>query len=267
MPFRRSSRVAAFGLLTLLAACGVGAGRTPGVSSPAHEPMTPRNGLEVIGAMRRAHPSRDLRTLAFTLTTTDYRTASERSTRARAHARLPGQFRVTQLPSRGRNGYVRDRQRLTVFESGNAVAIRNRVDLATLLAFDLFAQSIDTTIMWLDSARVRFGLARRDESDGRRVWVVGAMEGDTTSLQFWVDAEQWRVLRVIQRDPRAPADILDIRFTEFTEFLDIPVPTRSTTYRNGALTLTQEVSDVAVNPSLPSGAFDLTRWRNVRQDE
>jgi hypothetical protein len=229
--------------------------------------VTPENGLEVIGAMRRAHPSRALRTLAFTLTTTEYRAATERSTRARAHARLPGKFRVTLLPSSSRNGYVRDRQRLTVFESGRAVATANRVDLATLLAYDLFAQSIDTTIMWLDSARVRFALARRDEFNGRRVWVVGAMEGDTTSLQFWVDAEQWRVLRVIQRDPRAPADVVDVRFTEFAEFLDVPVPMRSTTYRNGALTLTQEVSNVTVNPSLSSGVFDLSRWRNVRQSD
>jgi len=264
MPNRRWSRVAVIGLLFLLAACGVG--RAPPTSSPARAPMTPRNGLEVIGAMKRAHPSRALRSLAFTLTTTEHRADSSGPLRARAYARLPGKFRVNRLPSSTRTGYVRDRQRLAVFESGRRIATTNRVDLAMLLAYDVFAQSIDTTIIWLDSARVRFALARRDELDGRPVWVVGSLgEEDTTSLQFWVDEERWRVLRVIQGDPRAPNDIVDVRFTEFTYVLDVPVPMRSMTYRNGMLALTQEVSNIAVNPSLPSSAFDLSRWRDVRQ--
>lgn len=215
--------------------------------------------------MRRAHPSRALRSLAFTLTTTEHRADSSRPVRARAYARLPGKFREARLPSSTRSGYVRDRQRLAVFESGRRVATTNRVDLAMLLAYDVFAQSIDTTIMWLDSARVRYALTRRDELDGRAVWVVGALhEADTTSSQFWVDEGLWRVLRVIQRDPRAPNEIVDVRFTEFAEVLAVPVPMRSMTYRKGRLALTQQVSNVAVNPSLPSSAFDLSRWRDVR---
>jgi hypothetical protein len=214
--------------------------------------------------VRRAHPSRALRSLAFTLTTVEPLADSARPVRVRALASLPGKYRLARLPLTARSGYVRDRHRLAVFEAGRRVVSANRVDLAILLAYDLFAQSIDTTIMWLDSARVRFALARRDQLDGRDVWVVGAVEGDTTSLQFWVDAEHWRVVRVIQRDPRAPRDIIDIRFTEFADVLEVPVPMRITTYRNGELSLTQEVSNVAVNPSLPSGSFDLSRWRDVR---
>ena len=226
--------------------------------------MTPRNGLEVIGAMRFAHPSRALQSLAFTITTTDH-AGRTRQTRARAHARLPGKFRVTMLPADGRNGYVRDRHRLSIFERGQRVQTATRVDLAMLLAYDVFAQSIDTTIMWLDSARVRFGLARRDELDGNRVWVVGAPPGDTTSSQFWIDAERWRVLRVIQRDPLSPADLVDIRFTDYGEYLTIPVPMRAVIYRNGRLVSTQQISQVAVNPSVSSSAFDLARWSDVRR--
>jgi hypothetical protein len=260
MPICRSSRVAVLGLLILLAGCSYS--RRPEISSPARGPVTPRNGLEVIGAMRRAHPSRALRSLAFTMTTTEHRGDSATPGRARAHASLPGKFRVTRLPTSTRTGYVRDRQRLAVFEAGRRVASANRVDLAILLAYDVYAQSIDTTIMWLDSARVRFALARRDELEGRGVWVVGATEGDTTSLQFWVDADEWRVLRVIQRDPGAPNTLVDTRFTEFTDVLGVPVPLRSVTYRNGRLAATQEMSNVAANPSLPSRSFDLSRWRD-----
>jgi outer membrane lipoprotein-sorting protein len=223
--------------------------------------MTPRNGLEVIGAMRHAYPSRSLRSLSFTVTTTDHRADPARVAASRTYARLPGKFRVARLPVNSQSGFVRDRHLMAVFEDGERVTTLRRVDLATLLAYDVFAQSIDTTIMWLDSARVRFGLARRDYLDDRNVWVVGAREGDTTSAQFWVDADEWRVVRVIQRDPRSPDDILDVRFTEFTARLNVPVPLHTVTYRNGRLAYSQRISQLAINPRLSSSQFSLSRWR------
>src|SRR6185503_11301117 len=157
--------------LLVLAACALTA---PPASSPARASMTPRNGLEVIGAMRRTHPSRQLVSLAFTVTTTDHRAGSSRPTTARVVARLPGRYREARQPSSTRTGSVRDHQRLALFDRGRATGTRRRVDIATLVAYDVFAQSIDTTIMWLDSSTVRFGLARRDQFDGKDVWVVGA---------------------------------------------------------------------------------------------
>lgn len=269
MSIRRLVRVAGVGLLATLAACG--RGRTAAAPDGAPEPARasartagpPRNGLEVIGWMRYAHPSRRLRSLAFTVATTEYRSDSTLA-RSRVYAALPGKMRVELLPSSMRTGSVRNRQRLAVFERGRRVSTVSRVDLSMLLAYDVFAQAVDTTIMWLDSARVRLALVRRDELNGRDVWVVGANAGDTTSSQFWVDAELWRVLRVIQREPRAPSEISDMRFVEYTELLDVPVPLRIEVYRSGRLAQQHEMSDVTVNPAVPARAFDLSRWRDVR---
>lgn len=221
----------------------------------------PRNGLEVIGWMRRTHPSRALKSLRFTMTS-EFRDPP-RATQSLGYAMLPGKLRVEMLPSSTRSGDVRDRQRLTVFRAGKRVATTRRVDLRALLAFDVFAQNADTTIMWLDSARVRYGLARRDEFRGRPVWVVGAVAGDSTTVQFWVDAREWRLVRVIQADPGSPDRLLDTRYTGFTELLDVPVPTTVEVWRDGRLFETQTLSDFEVNPTLPRNAFDLSRWRSV----
>src|SRR5207253_5775228 len=43
-------------------------------------------------------------------------------------------------------------------------------------------------------------ISRRDALDGRDVWVVGAPLGDSTSAQFWVDADRWRLLRIIRSE-------------------------------------------------------------------
>lgn len=229
---------------------------------PARPSAIPRNGLEVVGAMRRAHPSRDLKSLSLRVSTTDPRDTT-RVRRSVLYASLPGRLRVEALPTSQRTGYVRQRQHIAVFERGTAVSRVARVDLATLVAYDLFAQSIDTTIMWLDSARVRFALLRLDELDGRRAWVVGAPAGDTTSSQFWVDAVEWRVLRVIQREPWNGNQLVDVRFIEFMDVRSVPVPKRVLVYRGGRLAQTLEFTLGRVNPRVPRSAFDLSRWRSV----
>jgi hypothetical protein len=250
--------------LLAVASLSVACARVPPAPAgiPASASGIPRNGLEVIGAMRRAHPSRALRSLALRVSTIDARDTT-RVRRAQLYASLPGRVRMESLPTTLRTGFVRQRQHLAVFERGAAVSRTTRVDLATLIAYDIFAQSIDTTIMWLDSARVRFALLRLDELDGRRAWVVGALAGDTTSSQFWVDAVEWRVVRVIQREPWNGNQLVDTRFTEFMQVRDVPVPRRVLVYRGGRLTQRQEFQLSRVNPRVPSGAFDLARWRSM----
>ena len=244
------------------AACHRGARAvTAGSATPAKMSRTPASGLEVIGWMRRAHPSRALRSMSFDINTVEERGGREVWRQARAYAALPGKLRVDLLPTSRQAGWVRNRQRLAVFERGRRVSTANRVDLATLLAYDIFAQSIDTTIMWLDSANIRYALLRRDFLDGRAAWVVGAERGDNTSPQFWVDAERWRVVRVIQREGRNR--LVDVRFTEYTELLDVPVPTRVLTYVNGELEQQQQLVNFTANVTVPARAFDLARWRRV----
>ena len=258
LAFTRAAGLA--GLTVAMAACGA---RVPVATAgiPGNPTGIPRSGLEVIGAMRLAHPSRELHSLAFSVTTTPVVRDSGETRRERAHAQLPGRHRVAMVPESRASGTVRDRQRVSVFDRGRRVASRRQVDLAALLAYDLFAQSIDTTIMWLDSARVRFGLLRLAEWNGRKVWVVGAAEGDSSSAQFWVDAQRWRLVRVIQPDPHSPSRTDDMRFEAFTTLHDVPVPTRIVIFRDGRPALRKVMDDFVANPELPNRAFDLSRWR------
>ena len=254
-------RSAALFALALLSATCARVPPAPG-GIPGRPSGIPRNGLEVIGAMRNAHPSRALRSLALNVSITDVRDSAQ-VRRSRVYAVLPGRLRFETLPARQRTGYVRQRQHIAVFERGMQVRRLARVDLVTLVAYDLFAQSIDTTIMWLDSARVRFGLLRLDQLDGRRAWVVGAAAGDTTSAQFWVDATEWRVLRVIQREPWTGDQLVDVRFTDFMDVETVPVPKQVLVYRGGRLVQRQDFTLRAVNPRVPPTAFDLSRWRSL----
>jgi hypothetical protein len=252
-------RVAALCMLAVVA-CSRAPRAVIGPSVPEAPRNEPRNGLEVVGWMRFAHPSRQLRTLSFSLSRE--RVADSSASAAVGYARLPGAMRTEAL-SGDAVSLVRDRHRIALFRNGKRIGTAKGVDLRALLAFDVFAESIDTTIMWLDSAHVRFGLARQTDWNGRRAWVVGASAGDDTSAQFWVDARSWRLLRVIQREPENPRLLSDTRYLNYDELLDIPVPTRIEIWRGGALVEQHTLSEFVVNPVLPSRAFDLSRWRRI----
>src|SRR5215212_5772288 len=100
MSTRSLERVAVTGLVLAIAACN----RTkvpvvPGVPMPVPRMAAPRNGLEVVGWMHYAHPSRALKTLAFTVNVTDLLRDTSRTIQSRAHAALPGKLRVSELPA------------------------------------------------------------------------------------------------------------------------------------------------------------------------
>jgi len=258
----RTPSLSRAGIVCLLvaAACSRAPHTVAGPSTPEPPKNAPRNGLEVIGWMRFEHPSRALKSMSFTLTRE--RLTDSSMSKAAGYARLPGSLR-TDVLSGDRTSLVRNRHRLSLFRNGKRVATSTGVDLRTLLAFDVFAQGIDTTIMWLDSARVRFGYAREDEWNGRRAWVVGAMAGDDSSTQFWVDARNWRLLRVIQREPDNPRVLTDARYIAYDELLDTPVPTRIEIWRGGRLVERHTLSDFVANPSLPARTFDLSRLHRI----
>jgi len=265
-----SFRLSVGAMLVLLAGCraNVAPVPAPGAPVPARAgektPGEPRNGLEVVGWMRNAHPSRELKSLAFSVQVTEFGPDSAKTGRGRALVALPGRMRLSKLPSTTRSGYVRNGTRYAVFEKGRRVSSATRVDLPMLLAYDVFAQGVDTTISRLDDARVRFGLARPGTFKGANVWIVGAPDGDTTSAQFWVNSDNWLVVRVIQPETgRAPASV-EWRFLEYTDVLGVPVPSYIEIYRDGQLHEKQTITEIVANPTVPRIAFDVSRWRDVR---
>src|SRR5688500_6853363 len=106
------TRAALLGLASLTVACGGAPRAAAGI--PARPSAVPRNRLEVIHPLRRAHPSRRLRSISLAVDIRDGRDSS-RLGRARMYAQLPGRMRVETLPASRQTGYVRERQRVAVF--------------------------------------------------------------------------------------------------------------------------------------------------------
>ena len=96
-----------------------------------------------------------------------------------------------------------------------------------------------------------------DSLDGRRVYVVGAARGDSTTNQIWVDAERLLFVRaLITQSGRTR----DIRFERYTQYDPGWVAEEVRVIVAGRMAFHEEYSHVRVNPSLDDNLFIPERW-------
>ena len=174
---------------------------------------------------------------------------------------VPGRQRIDYMPLEQQSGVLYVGGRIYSFVNGKLSAEQAGRNALTILVADVYAQPIDTTISQLGSLGFDLSKVRTDSSHGDRIWVVGAAAGDTTSSQFWVDADSLLVERVIQRESRGTRTVVsDVRFGAYSDAGGYPVAKEMTVYRDGRLLLQQNYSDVRVNVALPPALFDPKKF-------
>jgi sulfur carrier protein ThiS len=93
---------------------------------------------------------------------------------------------------------------------------------------------------------------------------VGAKAGDTISNQFWVDKDNLRLLRFIQRAKAGDRTIVsDMRVKSYKEIEGFDIPTEFLVLRNGRPVWREEYADVRINEEFPAGTFDQARWNDI----
>jgi hypothetical protein len=247
---------------TLLAAAVVGCASRPATPAPVDAPRVPAapaTGVELLQRMHDRYAGRWFTTLAFlennTLITI---TGAEQKTQWLEHIAVPGRLRIDYLPLAAHSGVLYERGRVHVFDNGRVARTEPGVNALAVLAFDVYAQPPDTTTRMLDS--LGFDLRRMHAAtwEGARTWVVGAPAGDTTSSQFWVDADSLLVRRVIVRSPTGATT--ETRFQRYTDAGGYPIAMELVFLRGGRVYFRQAYADVRVNEVLPAALFDPARW-------
>ena len=251
------STLAALAILTGALACRPGAG-AGAPASPAAPVIT--TGRELIDAMHARYEGRWLRTLSFVQNNTLYSAAGgEQKTQWLEHLAVPGKLRIDYLPLANRSGVLYEGGKVHVFDNGRRVQSQPGVNPLLLLGFDVYAQPVEATAKTLDSLGFDLGTMHRPDWKGRRTIVIGAAAGDTTTNQFWVDAERLLFVRLIQRNP-AGTVISETRFDRYTDFDGYPVAIEVLMLRNGRPYFKEEYTDVRVNQPIRPEVFDPSHW-------
>lgn len=220
-------------------------------------------GEQLVNAMHNRYETRWYRTLTFVQKSTYFRPdgSTLRVETWYEAAALPGRLRIDiGEPSRA-TGVLYRADSTYQIQGGRLTDRRRGRNLLMVLGLDVYAQPSWRTLDQLRQEGINLSLVRTDSLDGRRVYVVGAARGDSTSNQFWIEADRLLFVRAMQTDQNGRTR--DIRFERYIPYGGGWVAEEVRVLSGGRMTFHEEYSSVRVNAQLDDDLFIPERWSSA----
>lgn len=222
--------------------------------------QNPPDGAELVRLMHDRYVAKWYTTLTFTQATVR-RTAADTMVHETWYEamKLPGRLRIDVGAPDGDPIILYARDSIFVRRGTRTLPPRVGRNPLLMLGFDVYTQPIERTVSALREEG--FDLSKMHEGtwQGRRVFIVGAAPGDTTSKQFWVDAERLVFVRLVSPESQRRPGLEDVRFDKYETVGGGWLATLVTDTRDGKLVQREEYSDIRVNVPIPEGRLDPTR--------
>ncbi len=151
------------------------------------------------------------------------------------------------------NGMLFRNDSLYRFEDGSVAASRPMIHPLMVLGFSVYNQPLEKTISSLNALGFDFSKFHKREFNGKKVYVVGADEGDETSNQFWIEKDRLLFVRLIQDFGNGRNQ--DIRFTNYQKLGEGWVAAQVDFYSGDKLRLRETYSNIQ-SPELNQTIFD-----------
>lgn len=223
------------------------------------------SGEDLIGAMHKKYNGKWYQTLTFEQQTLRYDTAGNITSEELWYEalRMPDKLTIKIDNFDSGNGMMIRNDSLYQFNNGSIAGTRPMLHPLLILGFSVYNQPVDKTVADLKALGVDFEKFHKRSYKGRRVYVVGALEGDDTSTQFWIDKEKMLFVRLIQDFGQGRSQ--DIRFNNYQPLGNAWIAPEVLFYGNGKLRLkevytnirTPELDNEIFNPNF----FAKSRWK------
>lgn len=254
----RSPVVAGLALLAIVACARAPEPAT--TPTPAARPIgTPR---ALVARMHETWKDKYFRTLVFRQKNTLYRQGGgEETSEWLEYQQVPGRLRIEFLPAAPKNGIIFRDNRQYSFSNGRLSQEQPLVHPLLLLSADVYGLPVDTTMAALVAVKIDTTRLHTTTWLGQRAYVVGAAPGDTTTSQFWVDAERMLLLRLVQKNTTAQGRtvVVDYHFT-YQDVAGVAIPKVIRFLRDGREYWREEYVDARVNAPLDPALFDPAQW-------
>jgi len=257
----RTTSIALLAMHGALACVKRPASSSPAPAVPAARRTDPTNGEDVIRAMHDRYAATWYKTLTFSQTTTIARPNGTTLVQQWLEAgKFPGRLRIdTDTAARG--GVIYGGDSVYAFANGKLVNPRAEMNELLILGFDVYTQPVDRTAGILRRRGIDLSKIARATWSGRPMYVVGALAGDSTSKQFWVDAERLLFVRLIESVPTPGGpQRQEYRFERYVPHAGGWVAEEVVGLRNGKRNFHEVYSDVQVNVALDDATFDPAQW-------
>lgn len=243
-------------LLTIVAA----AASAPQVAAQAG---LPKSGAELIERMHAKYDGKWYTTLTFVQKTTLSRPGSPEQVQTWYEGlRAPSTLRIDLgQPSEG-NGMLFTADSTYVLRAGKVARVVPEGNPLIPFVSALYTQPVARTIEEVSRGKYDMGALRAGTWEGRPVIVVGARtEADSTSPQFWVDAEKLIVLRMLlPAGQGASAKTEDVRFDKYVPLAGGWLATQIEVLVGGITVQKEEYTDYRADVKLSPDFFDPAKW-------
>jgi hypothetical protein len=249
------------GLLWYCIALGIVAASASG-QPPAPQPKT---GVEVLQRMHDAYAGTWYSTLTFTQKTTQFPAdkapvVSTWYESLRYAAPVGTQLRIDVGDLSAGNGVLYTADSSWSIRGGKLTAARGSGNEFLPLIEGVYMQPVERTARELKTTNVDMQRVTAGRFHDRAVWIVGvATPSDTTTPQFWIDADRNVVVRMIL-SPAASMPVLDIRLENYVQLAGGWLATKIEMFSDGKPRQFEEYSEWKANVDVSPGLFDPSSW-------
>jgi hypothetical protein len=229
-------------------------------SSPADSSPTapaPKNGEELIALMRDRYAGKWYKTLTFIQKTTLPDGKVETWYEA---LELPGKLRIDIAPLDSGKTLLFRNDSLYVFEQKKLKTSQPFVHPLMVLGFDVYQAAVSETVQKLRNLKFDLSKLHQTTWQGRPTYVVGAEPGDTTSPQFWIDAERLYFVRSLEPSKKDASVINETRFDKYIPLGRGWLEMEVLFLANGKQQVKEEYTDPKANVKFDPALFDPRAW-------
>lgn len=241
-------------IILLATACASASSRAPQLSAP-------RDGVELVTRMHDRYAGKWYNTVTFTQTTTQHAPdGTEHVSTWHESLRAPGTLRIDVGAPADGNVIIYTRDSSYRVRAGKLV--RAGADPNPFMPFVVTMYHVPVSETLGELAQWHFDLSRirADTLAGRPTWVVGARDAsDTTSAQFWIDAERLVATRIITA-AEAMAPGFDILLGGYQPLAGGWIATDVDIRIGGRSVQREQYADLRGNVDLPLSLFDPHQW-------
>lgn len=215
-----------------------------------------QDGYEVLEAMYRQYEGKWYKNFRFKQMTTFYgpdKQVVRRQVWYEAMT-LPGRLAIKFDQKNSNNGILFRNGEQYGFANGQLIQQMTRVHDLLVLGFDVYHQDPAKTAEQLKENGYDLSKLYMDVWQGRRVYVVGVSEADTTKPQFWIDAERMVFVRNFTLG-RANT-IQEVQFNNYERMGEGWVAPEVIFKANGQIGLLEEYTDMEIPDQLNMKLFD-----------
>lgn len=229
----------------------------PPASAPGTVALSVTNGASLARAIHDRYASNAPRNVTFVQkTTVSLSSGSQIAQTWYTAGELPGRWRVDTDQS-ARNGTLYVGDSTYQFAAGKLAKADTGINEILSVAFDVFSQSAAKS----ESMLRRMGIdgTKMHESTwrGSVMYVLGAVRGDTSTKQIWVERDRLIPVRLVENTRQGHTEY---RFNAYTQTSGQWIPGEIEQFVNGKRRLLEQLTQVRTNVSLPDALFDPKRF-------